>query len=323
MKPTLQPSTPGPGAALAAPRLPPVPRVPPAVLRMLPDDRLVAMVRTGSEPAFEAIFDRHHRTVLAFCRHMVGSPEEAEDAVQHTFLAAYRQLRHAPGPIHLRPWLYTVARNRCLSMLRARRERPLEDGEEPATDNLAVGRPAARGPARPAARPLLAARRPARGARAVRARRRLPPGDRRDPGLPADQGEGAGLPGAHLARGHAPRPRHPVRGHPPGDRRAPRRRPPPHDRPPAPARVPGLPRVPRRGPGPAAGAGRAAAGRADARAAGGRARRGVRLGRGRRRGDGGRRSPHRGRRDRGREGRWWASRWRAAGPRRASRPSAT
>ena len=138
MKPTLQPSTPGPGAALAAPRLPPVPRVPPAVLRMLPDDRLVAMVRTGSEPAFEAIFDRHHRTVLAFCRHMVGSPEEAEDAVQHTFLAAYRQLRHAPGPIHLRPWLYTVARNRCLSMLRARRERPLEDGEEPATENLAA-----------------------------------------------------------------------------------------------------------------------------------------------------------------------------------------
>src|SRR5215210_3780583 len=137
MKPTLQPSHSGPGAALAAPRLHTVARVPPAVLRMLPDDRLAAMVRAGSEPAFEAIFDRHHRTVLAFCRHMVGSTEEAEDAVQHTFLAAYRQLRHGEDPVHLRPWLYTVARNRCLSMLRARRDRPLDAGEEPATENLA------------------------------------------------------------------------------------------------------------------------------------------------------------------------------------------
>src|SRR3712207_7090368 len=127
MKQTVQPSS---TAALAAPRLRAVPRVPPAVLRMLPDDRLAAMARVGSEPAFEAIFDRHHRTVLAFCRHMVGSTEEAEDAVQHTFLAAYRQLRDSPEPMHLRPWLYAVARNRCLSVLRSRRDRPLDDADE-------------------------------------------------------------------------------------------------------------------------------------------------------------------------------------------------
>ena len=42
--------------------------------------------------AFEAIYDRHHRGILAFCRHMLGSREEAEDAVQHTFVAAYRDL---------------------------------------------------------------------------------------------------------------------------------------------------------------------------------------------------------------------------------------
>src|SRR4051812_35814417 len=141
MTPTLQshsPATPGSGAALAAPVLPAPPRMPVGVLRMLPDDRLVAMVRSGSEPAFEALFDRHHRTVLAFCRHMVGSAEEAEDVVQHTFLAAYRQLSDSRDPIHLRPWLYTVARNRCLSVLRVRRERPMEEIDEPATDNLAA-----------------------------------------------------------------------------------------------------------------------------------------------------------------------------------------
>src|SRR4051812_30660602 len=141
MTPTLQshsPATPGSGAALAAPVLPAPPRIPVGVLRMLPDDRLVGMVRSGSEPAFEALFDRHHRTVLAFCRHMVGSAEEAEDVVQHTFLAAYRQLSDSSDPIHLRPWLYTVARNRCLSVLRGRRERPMEEMDEPATDNLAT-----------------------------------------------------------------------------------------------------------------------------------------------------------------------------------------
>ena len=61
-------ATPGSGAVLAAPVLPGPPRMPVSVLRMLPDDRLAAMVQSGSEPAFEALFDRHHRTVLAFCR---------------------------------------------------------------------------------------------------------------------------------------------------------------------------------------------------------------------------------------------------------------
>ena len=60
---------------------------------------------------------------------MLGSREEAEDAVQHTFLAAYRCLRAGDDVVALKPWLYTVARNRCLSVVRARREEiALEDG---------------------------------------------------------------------------------------------------------------------------------------------------------------------------------------------------
>ena len=59
----------------------PGPRVPARLLRLASDDRLVELVRAGSEPAFETVYDRHHRGILAFCRHMVGTAEEAEDAV--------------------------------------------------------------------------------------------------------------------------------------------------------------------------------------------------------------------------------------------------
>src|SRR3954465_13987520 len=83
------------------------------------------MVLQGSEAAFEAIYDRHHRGLIAFCRHMLRSREEAEDALQHTFAAAYRALTSGKGdpPAALKPWLYTIARNRCLTVLRARRTR--------------------------------------------------------------------------------------------------------------------------------------------------------------------------------------------------------
>jgi RNA polymerase sigma factor (sigma-70 family) len=113
-------------------------RVPARVLRIASDERLVELVRSGSEPAFEAVYDRHHRGVLSFCRHMLGSAEEAEDAVQHTFLAAYRDLLGSGKSIRLRPWLYAIARNRCLSMLRARREQLHGELVEPATENLSA-----------------------------------------------------------------------------------------------------------------------------------------------------------------------------------------
>jgi RNA polymerase sigma factor (sigma-70 family) len=112
--------------------------VPRAILRVASDERLVALVRAGSEPAFEQLYERHHRGVLSFCRHMVGSREEAEDAVQHTFLAAYRDLVGSGKPIQLKAWLYAIARNRCLSILRARREHADVDAVQPATDGLSA-----------------------------------------------------------------------------------------------------------------------------------------------------------------------------------------
>jgi Sigma-70, region 4 len=67
-----------------------------ARLRLASDERLVEHVRAGSEIAFEALYDRHHGGILGFCRHMLGSVEEAEDALQHTFMAAYGHLSGLP-----------------------------------------------------------------------------------------------------------------------------------------------------------------------------------------------------------------------------------
>jgi RNA polymerase sigma factor (sigma-70 family) len=98
----------------------------PKVLAAFSDERLVEQVRRGNDDAFEAVYDRHHRGILSFCRHMLASPDEAEDAVQQTFISAYDALRADRREIRLKPWLYTIARNRCLSILRARREQPSE-----------------------------------------------------------------------------------------------------------------------------------------------------------------------------------------------------
>jgi RNA polymerase sigma factor (sigma-70 family) len=113
-------------------------RRPARLLRLASDERLVAFVRGGDEGAFEAIYDRHHRAILGFCRHMLGVREEAEDAVQHTFLAAYRDLLGSEKPIELKAWLFAIARNRCLSILRARREHVELAVAEPSTDGLAA-----------------------------------------------------------------------------------------------------------------------------------------------------------------------------------------
>jgi RNA polymerase sigma factor (sigma-70 family) len=97
------------------------------LLSLAGDERLVEQIRRGNEVAFEVAFERHGTGILSFCRHMLGSREEAEDAVQHTFAAAFKDLQGSrERKIALKAWLYTIARNRCVSVLRARREHASE-----------------------------------------------------------------------------------------------------------------------------------------------------------------------------------------------------
>ncbi|NLT05717.1 MAG: sigma-70 family RNA polymerase sigma factor, partial [Solirubrobacterales bacterium] len=101
-------------------------RAPKRLLALRSDEQLVRRTRAGDETAFEVLYERHVAGVLGFCRHMLGSQHEAEDAVQQAFAAAHRSLVGDGRAIVFKPWLYTIARNRCVSMLRARREQPAE-----------------------------------------------------------------------------------------------------------------------------------------------------------------------------------------------------
>jgi RNA polymerase sigma factor (sigma-70 family) len=113
-----------------------LPTASPRVRLLSSDSTLVAMIRDGQDGAFEALYERHHRAILSFCRHLLGDPHEAEDAVQHTFLAAYRELAYTSKDITVRPWLFTIARNRCYSILRSRREQPTDDYDQLMTEGL-------------------------------------------------------------------------------------------------------------------------------------------------------------------------------------------
>ncbi|HEX4106930.1 MAG TPA: RNA polymerase sigma factor [Solirubrobacteraceae bacterium] len=91
-----------------------------ALLRLRSDEDLVAMVRRGHEAAFAVVVDRYEARLARFCRHMLGSREDAEDVLQEVLVAAYVALRADEREIAVGPWLYRIARNRALNHIRDR-----------------------------------------------------------------------------------------------------------------------------------------------------------------------------------------------------------
>ena len=87
-------------------------------------EQTLARARTGDEDAFRELTDPYRRELQVHIYRIVGSPQDAEDLLQETLLAAWRSLEQFQGRSSVRSWLYRIATNRSLDALRASRRRP-------------------------------------------------------------------------------------------------------------------------------------------------------------------------------------------------------
>ena len=87
-------------------------------------DDLISRARAGDGDAFRALTEPHRRELQVHCYRMLGSLQDAEDALQDTLLSAWQGLGRFEGRASIRTWLYRIATNRCLNALRSASRRP-------------------------------------------------------------------------------------------------------------------------------------------------------------------------------------------------------
>jgi RNA polymerase sigma factor (sigma-70 family) len=100
-------------------------------LRLLSDERLARRAAGGDQRAFAAIFQRYQADLYRFCRAIVRDGRDAEEALQNTMVKLLRALPGEERQIRLKPWLYRIARNEAVELLRKRREAPAIEAELP------------------------------------------------------------------------------------------------------------------------------------------------------------------------------------------------
>jgi RNA polymerase sigma-70 factor (TIGR02960 family) len=92
---------------------------------------LLLRARAGDSEAFRELTEPHRRELQVHCYRMLGSFQDAEDALQDTLLAAWQGLSGFEGRASLRTWLYRIATNRCLNARRSASRRPAKEWDVP------------------------------------------------------------------------------------------------------------------------------------------------------------------------------------------------
>jgi RNA polymerase sigma factor (sigma-70 family) len=95
-------------------------RWPPLRLPRLGDERLARLVARGNSRAFAAVYDRYHQPLYRYCRSILRDDVDAQDALQSTFMRALAALKRDQRSAPLRPWLFRIAHNEAISVLRRR-----------------------------------------------------------------------------------------------------------------------------------------------------------------------------------------------------------
>lgn len=109
------------------------------------DLELAGRIRSGDGAAFEELYQRHAARLYNLAYRMAGTPSDAEDLLQEIFLLAYRKLGSFRGESSLGTWLYRLAMNHCLDVLRSRQSRddrqtdPLDEARSAVPDAPALG----------------------------------------------------------------------------------------------------------------------------------------------------------------------------------------
>ena len=97
-------------------------------------DELLARARSGDDVAFRELIGPHVRELQVHCYRMLGSLQDAEDALQDSLLAAWRGLDRYEGRASVRTWLYKVATNRCLNARRSAARRRAHEWDVPGVE---------------------------------------------------------------------------------------------------------------------------------------------------------------------------------------------
>jgi RNA polymerase sigma factor (sigma-70 family) len=100
------------------------------LVRLFSDEKLTRRAVGGDERAFAAIFRRYHQSLYRFCLAIVGNPEDAQEALQNTMIKVLRALPGEERSIELKPWLYRIAHNESIDLLRRRKESSELDVEQ-------------------------------------------------------------------------------------------------------------------------------------------------------------------------------------------------